>query len=249
MANLTTLEFLLRLAVGVSCGALIGVERQWRARMAGLRTNALVAAGATLFVLNSVAVGGADSTRVASYVVSGVGFLGAGVILREGGGVRGLNTAATLWCSAAAGVLAASGRLALCAIGTAVVLGVHLLLRPAGRLIDRVPQRDPDIEGVRATVHLVCDRADESHVRALLSHAIAGEGLSPTGLRVLRDGEDTSALRAGVLLHGDPGRSLEQLIARLSREPGVRDLHWHLYHGPLDTERDHRDMGREARAA
>ncbi|MFF4749632.1 MgtC/SapB family protein [Streptomyces sp. NPDC002514] len=237
MANLTTVEFLLRLAVGVSCGALIGVERQWRARMAGLRTSALVAAGATLFVLYSVAVGDTGSpTRVASYVVSGIGFLGAGVILRQGGGVRGLNTAATLWCSAAVGVLAASGRLALCAIGTAVVLGVHLLLRPAGRLIDRLPQRDPDTEGVRASVHLVCDRADETHVRALLTQALTGDGLAPTGLRVLRDGEDTTALRAGVCVTGDPARSLERHIARLSLEPGVRDLHWHLDHSPLDTD-------------
>ena len=141
------------------------VERQWRARTAGLRTNTLVALGATLFVLYSEAVGDTGSpTRVASYVVSGIGFLGGGVILREGGGVRGLNTAATLWCSAAVGVLAASGRLDLCLIGTAAVLAVHLLLRPAGRLIDRVPQRDPDGEEVRATVHLVCDRADETHL-------------------------------------------------------------------------------------
>jgi putative Mg2+ transporter-C (MgtC) family protein len=94
--TLTTFDFLARLATGVACGALTGVERQWRARMAGLRTNALVATGATLFVLYSVAVGDAGSpTRVASYVVSGIGFLGGGVILRDGAGVRGLNTGAS----------------------------------------------------------------------------------------------------------------------------------------------------------
>ncbi|MGW9431883.1 MgtC/SapB family protein, partial [Streptomyces decoyicus] len=152
MADLTTFDFALRLAVGVACGALIGVERQWRARMAGLRTNALVAAGATLFVLYSDAVGDSGSpTRVASYVVSGIGFLGGGVILRDGASIRGLNTAATLWCSAAVGVLAASGRLDLAVFGTCTVLTVHLLLRPAGRMIDRVPQHDPDTEGVHAT--------------------------------------------------------------------------------------------------
>ncbi|GHE05007.1 MgtC/SapB family protein [Streptomyces alanosinicus] len=239
MANLTTFDFALRLAVGVTCGALIGVERQWRARMAGLRTNALVAVGATLFVLYSEAVGDTGSpTRVASYVVSGIGFLGGGVILREGGGVRGLNTAATLWCSAAVGVLAASGRLALCLIGTATVLAVHMVLRPAGRLIDRVPQRDPDNEGVRATVHLICERAAETHVRALLSQALAGDGLAPTGLRVRRDEEGSTSLRAAVALNGDPARALEQLIARLSLEPGVRDLHWHLDDTSFDTERE-----------
>src|SRR6201992_2993589 len=113
MQTLSVADFALRLAVGVGCGSLIGIERQWRARMAGLRTNALVAAGATLFVLYAVATPDSSPTRVASYVVSGIGFLGGGVILREGANVRGLNTAATLWCSAAVGVLAASGNLAL----------------------------------------------------------------------------------------------------------------------------------------
>jgi putative Mg2+ transporter-C (MgtC) family protein len=239
MADLTAFDFALRLAVGVGCGALIGIERQWRARMAGLRTNALVAAGATLFVLYSEAVGDAGSpTRVASYVVSGIGFLGGGVILRDGASVRGLNTAATLWCSAAVGVLAASGRLGLALIGTGAVLAVHLLLRPAGRLIDRVPQDDPDTEGVRATVHLRCDRGEDAHIRALLLQSMAGSGLTPTGLRVRREDDDTTELRAVVAVGGDPARALEQLIARLSLEPGIHDLHWHLDATPTDTERD-----------
>ncbi len=109
--------------MGVGCGALIGIERQWQARRAGLRTNALVATGATLFVLYAVATNDSSPTRVASYVVSGVGFLGGGVILREGFNVRGLNTAATLWCSAAVGVLAAGGHLVFALIATGTIVG------------------------------------------------------------------------------------------------------------------------------
>jgi putative Mg2+ transporter-C (MgtC) family protein len=228
--DLTIFDFLTRLATGVACGALIGVERQWRARMAGLRTNALVATGATLFVLYSVAAGDTSSpTRVASYVVSGVGFLGGGVILRDGGGVRGLNTAATLWCSAAVGVLAAAGKPALAVLGTIAVLAVHLVLRPAGRLLDRAPQAgsDPDV-AVHATVHLVCDRRGETHIRALLLQALTASGLTPTGLRASRDTEETTGVRATVAVSGDVAHALEQVIARLSLEPGVRDLHWHL---------------------
>ncbi|UKY47748.1 MgtC/SapB family protein [Streptomyces inhibens] len=239
MADLTTFDFALRLAVGVACGALIGVERQWRARMAGLRTNALVAAGATLFVLYSDAVGDSGSpTRVASYVVSGIGFLGGGVILRDGASVRGLNTAATLWCSAAVGVLAASGRLELAVLGTCAVLGVHLLLRPAGRLIDRAPQHDPDTEGVQATVHVLCDRGDETHIRALLLQSLASGGLTPTGLRVRREDADTTGLQTVVAVTGNPAHALEQLIARMSLEPGIRDLHWHLDATPAEAERE-----------
>src|ERR1700749_4416014 len=137
MQTLSVADFALRLGVGVGCGALIGLERQWRARRAGLRTNALVAAGATLFVLYAVATEDSSPTRVASYVVSGIGFLGGGVILREGANVRGLNTAATLWCSAAVGVLAASGHLVFTLIGTGTVIGIHVLGRPLGRMIDR----------------------------------------------------------------------------------------------------------------
>lgn len=99
---MSTLEMLLRLGAGIGLGALIGIERQYRARMAGLRTNALVAAGSALFVLlsaNGFHGGDADPTRVAAQIVSGIGFLGAGVILRDGVNIRGLNTAATLWCA------------------------------------------------------------------------------------------------------------------------------------------------------
>ncbi|PYC66058.1 hypothetical protein C7C46_31685 [Streptomyces tateyamensis] len=231
MHTLTTFDFLIRLVTGVGCGALIGVERQWRARMAGLRTNALVAAGATLFVLYSEAVADTGSpTRVASYVVSGIGFLGGGVILKDGGGVRGLNTAATLWCSAAVGVLAASGKLILAMLGTLTVLAVHLVLRPAARLLDRAPAAgsDPDAQ-LLATVHLRCERRGETHVRALLVQALAASRLAPTGLRAHReaDGELTS-LRATVAVDGEATSALEQVVSRLSLESGVRDLHWHL---------------------
>ncbi|MGG2460363.1 MgtC/SapB family protein [Streptomyces sp. RGM 3693] len=230
MHTLTVVDFLVRLATGVACGALIGVERQWRARMAGLRTNALVAAGATLFVLYSTAVGDSGSpTRVASYVVSGIGFLGGGVILRDGAGVRGLNTAATLWCSAAVGVLAASGRLEFAVLGTLAVLAVHLVLRPAGRLLDRAPASgsDPDA-AVHATVHVVCERRAETHIRALLLQALTSSGLTPISLRARRDAEDTTSIRAAVTVSGNLAQALEQVIARLSLEPDVRDLHWHL---------------------
>ncbi|MGC9666196.1 MgtC/SapB family protein [Planosporangium sp. 12N6] len=230
MPALTILDFLTRLATGVACGALIGVERQWRARMAGLRTNALVATGATLFVLYSAATGDPGSpTRVASYVVSGVGFLGGGVILRDRGGVRGLNTAATLWCSAAVGVLSATGETALALIGTATVLAVHLVLRPAGRLLDHVPSAGSDPDTTQpATIHLICGRGDEPHIRALLLQALASSGVAPTGLRAQRGQTESVSLRATVTVSGDIAPALEPVIARLSLEPGIRDLHWHL---------------------
>jgi putative Mg2+ transporter-C (MgtC) family protein len=95
-----TLLFAGRLSAALLLGAIVGVERQWRQRTAGTRTNALVAAGASAFVMSALLLDGDPSARgrIASYVVSGVGFLGAGVIFKDSGNIHGLNTAATIWC-------------------------------------------------------------------------------------------------------------------------------------------------------
>ncbi len=97
------------LAAAFAFGTLIGAERQYRQRSAGLRTNVLVAVGAAAFVDFGVRLAGPASTQIMAYVVSGIGFLGAGAIMKEGVNVRGLNTAATLWCSAAVGAAAGAG--------------------------------------------------------------------------------------------------------------------------------------------
>src|ERR1700689_5875541 len=105
-------------------GAMVGLERQWRQRMAGTRTTALVAAGAAAFVMCGLLLNDDPSARgrIVSYVVSGVGFLGAGVIFKDGGNVRGLNTAATIWCSAGIGVLTGLDAFPLAAFLTITVL-------------------------------------------------------------------------------------------------------------------------------
>lgn len=91
---MTEIEFTLPVACAFALGTVIGLERQWRQRAAGLRTNVLVALGSALFVLlGSMIPGESSPTRVAAQIVSGIGFLGGGVILREGVNVRGLNTA------------------------------------------------------------------------------------------------------------------------------------------------------------
>ena len=124
------IEFTLRVACAFILGTVIGLERQWRQRAAGLRTNVLVALGSALFVLlGSMIPGESSPTRVAAQIVSGIGFLGGGVILREGVNVRGLNPAGTLWCSAAIGTLTRFGLLLEAAIGAGAMLGANVLLR------------------------------------------------------------------------------------------------------------------------
>src|SRR5580704_15195736 len=123
-------QFAIRLIIALLLGAVVGAERQWRQRTAGLRTNCLVAVGSAMFVMMGGLVGGEGSQgRVAAYVVSGIGFLGGGVILKDGFSIRGLNTAATLWCTAAVGTLAGLGYIGLAAMGAVSVLTANLALR------------------------------------------------------------------------------------------------------------------------
>jgi putative Mg2+ transporter-C (MgtC) family protein len=227
MQTLTTADFALRLAVGVGCGALIGLERHWRARMAGLRTNALVAAGATLFVLYSAATDDSSATRVASYVVSGIGFLGGGVILRDGFNVRGLNTAATLWCSAAVGVLAASGHLVFAIIGTGAVIAIHVLGRPLGRLIDH-DNTVGDDEGLQPFVmEVVCRPKAEKYVRAQIVQHAKGNDVTLRGIHTGQPDDDELTLTARLLIGGNTAAQLEHLVAELSLQPGVRAVQWY----------------------
>lgn len=122
-------DFLLRISVCFLLGVLIGLERQYRRKTAGIRTITLVSLGAFLFVSISNLSPAGDVTRIAAQVVSGIGFLGAGVILRDGTNIRGLNTAATLWCSAAIGALTALGLLLEAIIGVIYFLMANLFLR------------------------------------------------------------------------------------------------------------------------
>jgi putative Mg2+ transporter-C (MgtC) family protein len=227
MQALSVADFALRLGVGVGCGALIGLERQWRARRAGLRTNALVAAGATLFVLYAAATEDSSPTRVASYVVSGIGFLGGGVILRDGVNVRGLNTAATLWCSAAVGVLAASGHLVFTVIGTGVVIAIHLFGRPLGRMIDRDNTEDEDESLQPFLVQVICRPKTEKYARAQIVQHASGNDMTLRGVHTGPPGDDEITLTAHLLMDGHTPAKLERLVAELSLQPGVRAVQWY----------------------
>lgn len=128
-------EFIFRILICFGLSFIIGIERQYRNRPVGLRTSILVSIGSFLFVSFSFLVGSADLSRIASQVVTGIGFLGAGVILKDGVKVRGLTTAATLWCVAAIGVLCAGGALKEASFGTLIILFSNTLLRYINGLV------------------------------------------------------------------------------------------------------------------
>jgi putative Mg2+ transporter-C (MgtC) family protein len=159
-------------------------------------------------------------------VVSGIGFLGGGVILREGFNVRGLNTAATLWCSAAVGVLAASGHLAFALIATAAVVAIHLLGRPLGRLIDHDNSGEED-EGLEPyQLQVICRPKSAQFARAQIVQHTSSNDIILRGMRT-GQADDKVTLTAHVLLDGHSPARLERLVAELSLQPGIYAVHWY----------------------
>lgn len=227
---MTRIEFVLRLVVAFLLGSALGLERQWRQRMAGLRTNTLVATGAALFVMLSVLTPGDSSpTRIAAQVVSGIGFLGGGVILREGLTVRGLNTAATLWCAAAIGSLSGAGLLFHAGVGTVAVLAANLVLRPLGYRINQQPLKGTELE-LCYRCDVVCRAQDESHIRALLLQAVVGGNLRLRSLysEDLEDTPDRVSVEAELVTQERNDAFLEQIVSRMSLEPGVIAIRWRI---------------------
>ncbi|WP_347955500.1 MgtC/SapB family protein [Gordonia aichiensis] len=223
-----TLDMALRVLAGAGFGTLIGLERQYRARMAGLRTNALVAVGSALFVvLSAEGFGGGDPTRVAAQIVSGIGFLGAGVILRDGLTVRGLNTAATLWCSAAVGALAGSGLYLIAGFGTVVVIAVNTVLRSVGHVVDRVPDAGTGESPSKYEFVAVTSDEMEPTVRVMLVDALTRSHLhlQSVGSRNAAD----CAVEVRATMVSDEGRddkAMEAAVSRLSLEPAVTSVSW-----------------------
>lgn len=140
--HISSAEMALRLLVGALLGFVIGFERQWRQRAAGLQTSGLVATGSALFALIVPSLGGDSDIRVVANIVTGVGFLAGGVILKEGMSVTGLNTAGTIWATAAVGALAGLGLFNEALLGSLVILALNFLVSPLAHAIDQRAERN-----------------------------------------------------------------------------------------------------------
>ncbi|QBD76272.1 MgtC/SapB family protein [Ktedonosporobacter rubrisoli] len=224
---MSLLDFLLKLLTALGCGILIGLERQYRQRQAGLRTSALVATGSSLFVLMAELTKVADLT-VAAQVVSGVGFLCAGVILRDGLSIRGLNTAGTLWCASGVGVLAGLGYYLPAFIGAAVVFLANIMLRPLARIIDRTSKDSVEVP-VHYLVRVTCLSPREPHIRSLLLHSIDQNTVIIRSLQS-EDCPDPARveIRADLYSEGRKDAALEQIVARVSLEESVSAVRWEI---------------------
>jgi putative Mg2+ transporter-C (MgtC) family protein len=222
------LSFTFYIGSAVLMGLAIGVERQFRQHPAGLRTNVLVCVGAALFTSVGLLLDDKGSpTRMASYVVSGVGFLGGGVILREGLNVKGMNTAATLWCSAAVGVLCGAGLPLYALVGAAIILGTHLGLRPLARWIDAARKNATDVE-TSYRIRVVCENKDEALIRTiLLRHINSHPRMTTHGISTqAADQPNESLVVADILSLDQQDRVIQEVMNRLNIEPAVKSVRW-----------------------
>ena len=223
--DLTLLEATLNLAFAALLGGLIGSERQMRQRMAGLRTNALVALGAAGFVtFAALFPDDINPTRVAAQVVSGIGFLGAGIIFRDGFNVHGLNTAATLWCSAAVGMMAGAGHLSYATAMTGLIVFINLALRPIVRLLNKFKSVRPNKERL-FQMRVRCARSDEREMRAFLVRNLAVNNLFLHATEVEGDDREVNIVLS-VHGSGSTERDIERSISQIAMEPRITRTFW-----------------------
>lgn len=206
--------YMTHLLAAMLLGALIGAERQWRQRMAGLRTNALVATGAAVFILSAMSASPDSPGRIAAQIVSGIGFLGAGVIMRDGMNVRGLNTAATLWCSAGIGVLCGLGQFWNATAATLIILCANILLREAAQRIHALPGAGD--EEKRYVLRVTCLREHENAVRQLLLNIAQQQRFTLQGLQsAAADTADHLEICAQLISHKQHQKTLAQIMAQM----------------------------------
>jgi len=219
-------DTLLSLATAFVLGTLIGAERQYRQRTAGLRTNVLVAVGAAAFVDLAMHLAGAEGgVRVIAYVVSGIGFLGAGVIMKQGMDVRGLNTAATLWASAAVGSCAGADMVAQAVALTVFVIAGNTLLRPLVNAINRIPLDEKSSE---ATYYFKLAVTPEAlpDMRDRLVEKLESAQYPVADVNVVELGDDLLEIVATLVSTAIDPNELNAVVVDLQRHPGVRHATW-----------------------
>jgi putative Mg2+ transporter-C (MgtC) family protein len=207
-------------------GTIIGAERQYRQRSGGLRTNALVAVGAAAFVdIGMHLNGNTGATQIIAYVVSGVGFLGAGVIMKEGRNVWGLNTAATLWCSAAVGACAGADLAVEALALTAFVLAGNTLLRPLVNAINRAPISAETTEA-QYEMRLTTDVDHLENAREALETQLKTANYPIRGIEVEdREANTMEVVATLASTDADPAE-LDAIAFRLKGTQGVQHVSW-----------------------
>jgi len=208
---------IIRICVALFLSLLIGIERQWRGRAAGIRTNVLVCLGAFLFASTPIILKEEDGLRMAAQVISGIGFLGAGVVIKDGANISGLNTAATLWCNASIGVLCALGLVIEATIATILILTVNIVIRYITIKINHLNNKNKD---KNYTITISLDKEKETVLRATITQLINDTKLKINGMYTKEKDNKTEIIYNISAVDVDES-GIEQIITRFSMEPGV----------------------------
>ena len=225
--NLSSLlDTAISLTTAFILGGAIGLERQYRQRTAGLRTNILVALGAAIFVdAANRLVGHEGAVHVMAYVVSGIGFLGAGVIMREEGNVRGINTAATLWGSGAVGALAEPDLTLEAGLAAIFVLAANTLLRPVVSLINRQPLDTASVE-VTNSVHIITPKHSQKFALKRFIDTLEEAGYQTQDVEVHQFGEGEVEIQAVLTASAVEGARMDVLIEKIADMDFVNQAFW-----------------------
>lgn len=218
------IDYLIRMGSALLLGTAIGVERQYRRCNAGLRTNILVSVGSAAFTILSFAMSAenGDPSRIAAQIVSGIGFLGGGLILKDGISVRGLNTAATIWCSAACGTLSGTGLYAEAAVLVICVISTHCIFRPLCSLIER-----NTVSTHFYSVQAECPLELSEKARQTITNTLAfNADIKMTSLFYKESTEGTVIIFCDLETRGEQKTLLDLLATRLRSLYGVSHIGW-----------------------
>ena len=217
-------DYMFRIGCAFLMGALIGLERQFRQHNAGLRTNILVSLASAAFTVLSVTrtTDGGDPSRVAAQIVSGIGFLGGGLILKEGFTVRGLNTAATIWCSAACGTLSGVAMYKEGFVLVIFVLLTHCLLRPLCKYIVKCTTKV-----YHYTIRVECQRSASDLIQSIIMDTLAfNKEVKMNSMFYKGDGEKNVMVCCDIQILGEHKVLLDLVVSRLRSRPEVSSAGW-----------------------
>ncbi|MEO7174803.1 MAG: MgtC/SapB family protein, partial [Saprospiraceae bacterium] len=201
-------------------------------KLAGVRTNSLVSIGSALFVLAALQVSdnSVDSVRVIAQIASGIGFLGAGVIFKEGLSVSGINTAATIWCTGAIGALCGSGLIAEAAVGSGVVVVVHLLGRPLSKIFLKWIGSKYEYLEIQYEVHIICDSDVEMSIQTKLLQMIEVNKAYMITQFNINDSPSDDKTELHLTFHSPKSNNedVKKIAAKMQAETGVQQVRWEL---------------------
>ena len=214
-------DFFIRIGVCLLLSIIIGLERQYRHGSVGIRTNTLVGIGSFLFNYATYGFIGHDASRIAAGIVSGIGFLGAGMIIKNNSKIKGLNTAATLWCVAAIGILTSMGKVVEASVGTLLVVFSNILLRILSfHIMDRVKKMYKE----KCILKITCDKDSEVVVRNGISEFIEKNQIKLISME--KSLTEKKNIMLEVVFLTSRVEEVEVLVSNISAEIGVNSLSW-----------------------